>query len=106
MVTRLVLGLMNLFLLVGEAFLALRVVLRLFAADPTQSFVHWVYASSSVMMEPFRNVFSPGMMEKKHVVDFAAMFAMMVYVLVVMLFIKLATKWDPERLWRLDLVKR
>lgn len=68
------------FAMVTELMLALRVVLRFFNANPDATFVHWAYTSTSVLLEPFRNVFtSIGVVQRGWVVDFVALFAMAVY---------------------------
>jgi YggT family protein len=91
MLTRFVLGLINFFLGLAEIFLGLRVLLRFFAANPDSSFVSWVYSSSNVLMQPFRGIFPTTVIARNHVVDFSAIFAMIVYGLVAMLFTTLAT---------------
>jgi uncharacterized protein YggT (Ycf19 family) len=63
----------------AEVILVLRIVLRLFAANPTASFVHWVYSTSSTLLEPFRGIFQPGVIDKSYVLDFTALFALVVY---------------------------
>lgn len=97
MVVRFVAGLINFFLVLVEAFLGLRVILRFFAADPTVSFVHWVYTSSSTLMEPFRGIFPTTVIGHNHVVDFSAIFAMVVYGLVALAFAALVSYLNPTR---------
>lgn len=63
-----------------ELLLMLRVVLRFFNANPDASFVHWAYTSTSVLLEPFRNLFtSTDVVQRGWVVDFVALFAMAIY---------------------------
>lgn len=95
MVTRLVLGLINFFLAVAEVFLGVRVLLRFFAANPDNGFVQWVYNSSGVLMQPFRGIFPTEVIGKNHVVDFSALFAMVVYGLVALAFVALANWLTP-----------
>lgn len=97
MITRLVLGLINFFLALVEVFLGLRVLLRFFAANPDASFVKWVYDSSAVLLQPFRGVFPTEVIGKNHVVDFSAIFAMVVYALVALAFAALASYLAPTR---------
>ena len=97
MVVRFVAGLINFFLVLVEAFLGLRVILRFFAADPTVSFVHWVYTSSSTLMEPYRGIFPTTVIGHNHVVDFSAIFAMVVYGLVALAFAALVSYLNPTR---------
>jgi len=65
----------------AELALAFRVVLRLFAANPTASFVHWVYITSSTLLAPFRGIFPSEVVAHNHVLDFSALFALIVYAL-------------------------
>jgi len=90
MVTRWLTGLINFFLAIAEIFLVLRVLLRFFAANPNVSFVDWAYNSSSVLLEPFRGIFQTEVIGRNHVVDFTALFAMVVYGLVALAFLWLA----------------
>lgn len=96
-VTRVVAGLINFFLVLVEIFLAVRVILRFFAANPVNGFVQWVYNSSSVLMEPFRGIFQPAVIGHNHVVDFSALFAMVVYGLLALAFAALASWLNPAR---------
>lgn len=74
----------------AEVILALRIVLRLFAANPNASFVHWVYSTSNTLLEPFRGIFQPGLIDKSYVLDFTALFALVVYGLLGSLLVFLA----------------
>jgi len=69
----------HLFIGLAETVLVLRIVLRLFAANPTASFVHWVYTTSNTLLEPFRGIFQSGVIDKSYVLDFTALFALVVY---------------------------
>ena len=97
MITRLVVGLINFFLWIVEVFLALRVILRFFAANPTNGFVHFIYNSSDALMQPFRGIFPTAVIGNNHVVDFSALFAMVVYGLLAMAFAALAAWLNPTR---------
>lgn len=69
------------YLIIGlaEVVLVLRIILRLFAANPTASFVHWTYTTSNTLLEPFRGIFQTGVIDKSYVLDFTALFALIVY---------------------------
>lgn len=95
MIVRFVVGLINFFLWLVEVFLALRFILRFFAADPTNGFVHWIYNSSDVLMQPFRGIFPSTVIGNNHVVDFSALFAMVVYGLIALAFASLASWLSP-----------
>ena len=75
-------GLINFFTVLAELFLGLRVILRLFAANPDVSFVQWIYNSSDVLLSPFRGIFPTATIAPDHLLDFSALFAMVVYGLI------------------------
>lgn len=96
MITRLLAGLINFFTAVAEIFLGLRVILRLFGANPDVGFVQWVYNSSDALLQPFRGIFPTKAIAPDHVVDFSALFAMLVYGLIGMAFLSLVTWLTPH----------
>jgi uncharacterized protein YggT (Ycf19 family) len=96
MLNRFVLGLINFFLALVEIFLALRVLLRFFAANPTNHFVSWVYNSSDVLMQPFRGIFPPTVIGRDHVIDFSALFAMLIYAILAMFLVWIVTLLTPK----------
>jgi uncharacterized protein YggT (Ycf19 family) len=95
MVARLIAGLINFFLALVEIFLGLRVIVRFFGANPDVSFVHWIYTSSSVLMQPFRGIFPTAVIGRDHAIDFSAIFAMIVYALIAMAFLALLSWLTP-----------
>lgn len=97
MVTRMIAGLINFFMGLVEAFLAFRVVLRFFAANPANGFVHWIYTSSSTLLEPFRSIFPTEVIGRNHVVDFTALFAMVVYAVFTALVVYVLYLLSPTR---------
>lgn len=74
-------NLLNIFVATVESFLGLRLVLRLFSANPDNSFVSWVYDMSSVLLEPFRGIFPTREIASGVVLEFSTLFAMLVYAL-------------------------
>lgn len=75
-------GLIQFVIGLAEVILLLRIVLRLFAANPNAVFVHWVYAMSDTLLLPFRGIFPSAVIEKAYVLDFTAMFALIIYALI------------------------
>lgn len=71
--------LVNFFVGVAEALLGLRVLLRLFAANPDASFVSWIYNMSDTLLTPFRGIFPVATIKPGYVLDTSALFAMAVY---------------------------
>jgi uncharacterized protein YggT (Ycf19 family) len=74
--------LIHLIIGLAEIVLVLRIILRLFAANPTASFVHWIYTTSNTLLEPFRGIFQTGVIDKSYVLDFTALFALVIYGLI------------------------
>jgi uncharacterized protein YggT (Ycf19 family) len=90
-------GLVNFFVSIAELLLALRVVLRFFNGNPDAQFVHWCYASTNTLLEPFRAVFtSTGVINRGWVVDYAALFAMAVYAVAGYMLLSLASSWAKK----------
>lgn len=89
MIARFLAGFINFFVGVAELFLGLRVLLRLFGANPQAAFVQWVYDSSGMLLDPFRGIFPAKTLAANSVVDFSALFAMLVYGLIGVLLITL-----------------
>lgn len=57
--------------------------------------MQWVYPTSNVLMETFWGVFTAAVVGRYHALDFAAIFAMIVYGLAGMLFVYLANVLSP-----------
>jgi len=72
----------NGFVALASLMLALRAVLVLFAADAHASFVHWIYQVSGNLLQPFREVFAASKPDSGHLLDFAALFAIVAYVFI------------------------
>lgn len=79
MLNRLALGLINFFVGLAEIFLGLRFILRFFDANAANQFVHWIYTSTNLLLEPFRGIFPPIVVGHHHIVDFSTLFAMAIY---------------------------
>jgi hypothetical protein len=75
-------GLVGLFLLVTELFLAVRFVLHFFAVNPTNGFAQWVFNSTNGIVTPFRGVFTQTIIGHPHYVDLVTLFVMAAYVVV------------------------
>lgn len=81
--------LVNLFVGLAEGILAIRILFRLFNANPTASFVEWIYNTSDTLMAPFRGIFPPQEIVNGHVLDVSALFAMLMYALLGFLLVAL-----------------
>lgn len=88
--------LVDLFVAVAEIILALRVIFRLFAANPSSEFVNWIYQTSGTLMAPFRGIFPSAEVSPGHVLDISALFAMLVYAVLGYVILALLG-WLPEQ---------
>lgn len=89
-------GLINLILAVSWILLGLRFILKLFAANPNNEFVEWVYATSGEILAPFRGIFPSANIEG-FTIDFTALFGMLIYGLLAMLVIYLIDLLTPTK---------
>ena len=64
-----------------ELILAVRLILKFFAANTSAPFVAWVYRVSEPLLAPFRNIF-PSIKLGNFTLEFTTMFALIIYVLV------------------------
>lgn len=86
--------------------LTLGFFLLLFGANPTSSFVEWVYRSMERAMEPFRGIFTPIELgttagEIEAVLDTSVLFAMIIYSILAVVAQQLVA-WMTARIYRLD----
>lgn len=72
----------NFILGVVELLLGLRVILKLFGANPAAPFVNWVYETSSPLIEPFRGMFPHPVLQGGYIVEFSTIFALFIYALI------------------------
>ena len=72
-----------------EAFLALRLILKLFGANAANGFVSWIYEMSSAILDPFRGIFPTQVFQSTYVLEFSTIFAMIIYAIIAMLLIYL-----------------
>jgi len=74
--------LISIFIGLAEIILGLRVTFRLFNANPNAALVNWIYQTSSVLMQPFRGVFSAQVISSGYTLDISALFAMLMYAII------------------------
>ena len=72
-------SLVSFFVGIAELILGLRVFFRLVDANPTASFVNWIYDTSDTLMTPFRGIFPPATLEGGIVLDVSAIFTAIMY---------------------------
>lgn len=59
--------------------LGLRILLRFFGANTATPFVQWVYETSDSLLAPFAGIFPVTRIDGGFVVDFPAIFAVIIY---------------------------
>jgi hypothetical protein len=93
-------ALVNLFLVLVTGLLLLRIILRLFGANPSTAFVNWIYNTTGDLMAPFRGIFPTPTLGEGYVLDLPAIFALIVYILIGLLILALlsllAGPWSRE----------
>ncbi|HEX9679003.1 MAG TPA: YggT family protein [Candidatus Saccharimonadales bacterium] len=78
------------------AIISLRFILRLFDANADNGFVDWIYQTSGEILSPFRNIFQSAVLDGGFVIDFTALFGLVVYGLAGLLAVKLIDAWTPR----------
>ena len=68
--------------------LAIRFVLRLFGANPTVGFVSFIYQSTNPLLEPFKGLFTPQIIQTGIVFEFTTLFAIFIYLLALYLIVE------------------
>ena len=71
----------------AEAFLGLRLILKLFGANATNGFVQWIYETSDAVLDPFRGIFPTQVFKSTFVLEFSTIFAMIIYALIAMVLV-------------------
>lgn len=69
----------NLYVWLASIMLALRAIFEIFAASTSAEFVHWVYQNTTPLLQPFREAYAVTVPNSGHNVDWAALFAILVY---------------------------
>lgn len=91
------------YFLVAVVLLVLEFFLLLFNANPDAGFAEWVYRSADRLMEPFRGIFPTKQAGNGSVLDFAVLFAIIVYGVLALAFHSLV-EWLDYRIrvdrWR------
>ena len=62
-----------------EFLIAIRILLKLFAANPGTPFVQWVYNTSQPLLTPFLGMFPSPSLTEGIVVEFSAIVGLLVY---------------------------
>lgn len=80
--TAILLGFINFIFGLIAVLLGLRFLLKLFSANPSASFVEWIYDMSQPLLNPFQGAFPAPRLEDGIIVEFTTLFALLVYGLI------------------------
>lgn len=81
MIAPLVLILIDFVISIVEGLIGLRVILKLFGAFSGAPFVNWVYETTNPLLQPFSGMFPSPRIEGRFVIEFSALFALIIYAL-------------------------
>lgn len=90
-------SLVNFFTGLVALILGLRIVFRLFNANPDASFVEWIYRTSDSLLAPFRGIFPSAELERGIVLDTTAIFALIMYLAIGALLLALVNAFPATR---------
>src|SRR3989338_9471070 len=62
-----------------EGLLGLRIILKLFGASTVAPFVRWIYETTQPLLAPFIGMFPSPKLSEGFVIEFSALFALIVY---------------------------
>ena len=69
--------------------LIIRFLLRLLGANPASGFTQFIYNSTNPLLDPFRNIFSPYVLDPGNVIEFSTLLAIIAYALIAYLLVEL-----------------
>lgn len=79
----------NVVLSIVQAFLGLRLILKLLGASPEANFVDWLYKTTDPLLEPFAGAFPTPVLERGIIIEFSTLFAMIAYAIAGYLLVEL-----------------
>lgn len=87
-------NLINLIIGIIEAFIGLRIVLKLTAANAQTPFVSWIYETSRGLIWPFSGMFPSPVLKGGSILEFNSLIALLVYAFIGYLLMELVTYID------------
>jgi uncharacterized protein YggT (Ycf19 family) len=81
-------------LAIAELVLGFRIILKLFGANESAPFVNWVYQTSEPLLYPFKGIFPSPKLDGSFVLEFSALFALLVYSLIAFAITQLIEKFN------------
>jgi uncharacterized protein YggT (Ycf19 family) len=89
--------LVNIIMGIIEALIGLRIILKLFGANPNTPFVQWIYGWSEPLLRPFQNIFPSPVIGEQFVLEMSSLFALIVYGILSYLLIRLVLMIEAGR---------
>lgn len=87
----------DIFVVLAELLLTLRVILKFFFTTAGGGFVHWAFSTTDVLLVPFRAVFTnPSQTPGNWYIDWPALLAMAMYMAAGYLLYNVAVRWSPS----------
>ncbi len=74
-----------------EIIIGLRIILKLFGANPNTPFVNWVYEVSRSLLFPFQGIFPSPVLNGGFILEMSALVALLVYALIAYLISEVVT---------------
>ncbi|MFA6973843.1 MAG: YggT family protein [Parcubacteria group bacterium] len=90
--------LVNIIVAVIEFLLSLRFAFKFFAVNPSTPFVAWLYGATAPLVNPFARIL-PDLRLGEFVVDFATLIALIVYVLIGYLILRIFAYVGSRYYW-------
>lgn len=81
-IARILKGIINFAFGLAAFALVIRFLFRLFGANPEADFTQFVYNSTSPLLDPFRYVFLPYVIEPGNVIEFSTILALVFYLII------------------------
>lgn len=88
--------LVNLFMGIIEALILLRIILKLFGANPYTPFVQWIYNLTMPLLSPFRNIFPTPMIQGRYELELTSIFALIVYAFLSYFLVQFILMLNPD----------
>src|SRR5689334_9352279 len=83
-----------------ELLIGLRVILKFFGANAFSPFVSWVYETSRPLLAPFANMFPSPVIQGGFVIEFSALFALIVYAFIASIIEEILNQFEANELER------
>lgn len=80
-----------------ELLISVRIILKLFGASTTAPFVSWVYETTAPLLEPFIGMFPSPNLTGGFVLEFSAIFGLLVYAFIGYALLEILAVLIPKR---------